>query len=380
MIKPFFSSSRFGVLVLTFLLSGSIASAVDWASIIRETGPGIAKITVKDAKGLVISQGTGFAAQGSDGEEIFVTNAHVVREAAYDDSFSITAQFLYGKNIDDAEDEQVYIGSIRYINYDLDLCVIDLDDAAPALLRFGEGQDPSLMSEIVVIGYPLGMNFKATPGFVQAFQDVEKLGAMMDMSSVLAPGNSGGPVIDSQGFVVGIATATIPGYNFNFALPIRDLLTILQEDSHRVVLEVRTDPPEAWIFVDGKYKGKSPLSLELLNKEYELRLEKEGYSVLTESVGPWNSGEEAQEFSRVLQSKEDMNPRITIVTEPEGAEVLVNNRLIGESPVVLQMAEGRIMRIKVRKGRYRDASQSYTVGGEAEQEVLITLEKKFLIW
>jgi len=352
-----------------FLFSAALLPATDWASIIKQVGPGVAKVNLTDANGAVISQGTGFATTKSDGSEVLVTNAHVARDAKYDETVSISVLFLF-----DDSSEKVYTGKIDQIDFYLDLCTIILNEPAPYILNLNEDSESSLMSEIAVVGYPLGRNFKATPGFIQAFQTIEKMGTMLDLSSVLAPGNSGGPVVDSLGNVIGVATAVIPGYNFNLALPIANLNTFLKGESNQIALTIKTDPAEARIFVDGDYKGETPFTLDLYNKEYQLRLEKDGYTVVENPIGPW-PGNRPQDYNHSLQKKVIQNPLISIVTVPEGAEVFINNRFIGESPVSLNMTEGRIMRIRVKKRRYDESSEIYTVTAENEQTINITLQK-----
>ena len=347
-------------------------SATDWATIIENAGPGIAKIILKDSNGTIISQGTGFAVPNIDGRNLLISNAHVVKEAQYDSSVSITVHFLFNWEENNDSLDHVYTGSIDLIDTFLDLCAIRLNKPAPAVLNFNTGEQPQLMSEIVVAGYPLGKNFKATPGFIQAFQTIDKMGRMLDLSSDLAPGNSGGPIMDSQGLVIGIATATIPGYNFNLAIPVVNLQNLLQGDSQRTALNIDTSPLGARVFIDGDYKGKTPLSLSLFNKEYKLRIEKDGFAIIEESVGPW-SDNSSQEISLALNEIENMNPQITIITEPEGAEIFVNNRFIGESPITMRMSEGRILRIRVKKRRYDESHESYIVTGQTEQLINITL-------
>ncbi len=54
-------------------------------------------------------------------------------------------------------------------------------------------------------------------------------GALQDiqLDASLNPGNSGGPVLDDQGRVIGIVAAGIPGAALNFAIPVEHLLTLL---------------------------------------------------------------------------------------------------------------------------------------------------------
>jgi S1-C subfamily serine protease len=137
-------------------------------------------------------------------------------------------------------------------------------------LLIDEKKQASLMSEIVVAGYPLGKNFKATPGFIQAFQNIETMGLMIDLSAILAPGNSGGPIFNSNGKVLGIATATIQGYNFNLAIPVENLRSFLEGRANRIEFKINSNPEGSRVFLDGDYKGETPVTLELINGKRRL--------------------------------------------------------------------------------------------------------------
>jgi len=368
-------SHRICFFSLTICLQLLPLAAADWASLVESAGPAVARISVTDQNGLVISQGTGFAVRDAGGTEVLVTNAHVVGEARYGSGFGVRAEFLF-RDGDSSE-----VRDCRISRYDpaLDLCVLLPEGPVPAVLELGAEELPPLMTEILVIGYPLGLNFKATPGYVQAFQQVEKRGSMLDMSAVLAPGNSGGPVINGSGEVLGIATATIPGYNFNLAIPVANLLTFLREDGGTRTVHFLSSPSDSWVFIDGSFKGKTPLEIRIPDRNHQVRLEKEGYQSRERTVGPWE-GEGPVEEVFTLPEKEDANPSVSIITDPAGAEIYINNQLAGISPLEVRFSSGRILRIRTSLSGYREATESHRVTDDPSQEVSIVLHKKFLFW
>ncbi|MGL4521064.1 MAG: trypsin-like peptidase domain-containing protein, partial [Bacilli bacterium] len=75
--------------------------------------------------------------------------------------------------------------------------------------------------EVIVIGNPLGLNDNLTNGIIS--NPMRYLGGVpfIGISAPISPGNSGGPVIDVYGDVIGIASAGFDeGQNLNLALPI----------------------------------------------------------------------------------------------------------------------------------------------------------------
>jgi hypothetical protein len=104
-------------------------------------------------------------------------------------------------------------------------------------------------------------------------------------------------------------------------------------------------------------------------------MEKEGFIIVEETVGSWGDAMN-QDYGITLEKLVNTNPLIRIETEPEGAEVYINNRFIGESPVFIHdMPEGRILRIRVKKRRYDDSTENYRITGQDEQIINILMHK-----
>ncbi|HAK45783.1 MAG TPA: hypothetical protein DCO79_07690 [Spirochaeta sp.] len=365
-------AKRIFLTTILFLSAAVFLFAVDWAAIVEEYGQAVAKITVTDDKGAVISQGSGFMIETVSGNQRMVTNAHVVAAAEHSEDVSLSAEFSFsGDNINENL-------TIDKINREQDLCLLKLSIDAPAVLRLSENEKPGLMEEILVIGYPLGRSFKTTPGYIQAFQNVEGMGRMLDLSAVVAPGNSGGPVLDGDGHVIGIITAVIPGYNFNLAIPVGNLLSVFLNKNKQFDLIINSDPDGAWVFINGEYKGKTPLTQELFNREYNLRIEKKGLEIIDEKIGPWEVPPENIDLS--LQKEINDNPVIEISVDPLKADVSINNKDLGKAPVSVQFPAGSILRIRLSAAGYNEKLEFYEVTEELNQQVEIELRKKFLLW
>ena len=369
-----YRKERFLILVIIFFVSANLYSA-DWASIVSDAGPAVAKIVLTDSKGTEIGQGSGFVVEFDSGKRFLATSAHVVEAAEHDSGIGIRAIFEYGSGNSGQDANESIEAKISLIDRNQDLCLLNLGSKVSAALKTGGSERPSLMEEIIVIGYPLGGNFKITPGFIQAYQEIGKMGEMLDLSAGIAPGNSGGPVLNSRGEVVGIAAAVIPGYNFNLAVPVGNLCMLAAGDSEQFDTVITGNQTDAWIFIDGKYRGKSPLAIKLFNRRYSLRVEKEGYTPSEEDIGPWDDLPGRIEY--VLSGETDSAPEVLIKTDPEKAEVSVNNVLIGESPVRINESEGRILRIRVKAPGFEEKLEFYTVTSEPEQSLVIKLRKGF---
>jgi S1-C subfamily serine protease len=99
-----------------------------------------------------------------------------------------------------------------------DIAVLRLASATPNFLNIGTSRSLSLGSSVFTIGYPskriLGSDAKFSDGSISALSGIQGEAAYMQVSMPIQPGNSGGPVVDYEGNVVGIIAATAAAENF----------------------------------------------------------------------------------------------------------------------------------------------------------------------
>jgi hypothetical protein len=336
----------------------------DWQAVVGKYGPAVGKIEIMDGQTLLES-GTGFLI---DGDGRLLTNAHVVADANFNKQLLIVVTFPSG-----ATPDKKYTAAILKIDTtrDMDLALLKVDGRFPAWCVLSPDISPALMSDVLVIGFPLGKNFKATPGSLQAFQDMEGIGKMIDLSAAVDFGNSGGPVFGKDGKVIGIVTAKIFGFNFNLALPIGNALDFIAVEGRQIKVTLATTPDGARIILNGIYRGLSPLTLDLFRRDYKLLVEKDGFVSIekTIAVSP-NAADLKLELAPVVDTTQ---VKLTIATTPAGARVLINNSDLGKSPVNLTTTKGSLLRIKLLLDGYQDLYAEERLGDKPEQ----TLEYKF---
>ena len=166
--------------------------------------------------------GTGFIISE---EGFIVTNFHVVENSTY---VKVT---LHNESVYDAE----VVGYEE--SNDLAVIKIKPDEKIESLV-YGRSSDLEVGDDVFVIGNPLGdLTFTLTTGVVSALNRLIDTGSgytinMFQTDAAINSGNSGGPVFDEHGYVVGIASAKYASSSIEglcFCVPIDDVRSMIDE-------------------------------------------------------------------------------------------------------------------------------------------------------
>ena len=156
--------------------------------------------------------GSGFIVR-SDG--FAITSAHVVRD--------------YGHVVVRLHDQSEYSARVVERNDGLDVAYLDMEDIynLPAI-TVGDSDRLRLGEDVLAIGYPLAQSAADTAIITRGILSSRKA-ELLQIDAALNPGNSGGPLLNSAGCVVGINTMVlrqakgIDIEGFGFAVPINDV-------------------------------------------------------------------------------------------------------------------------------------------------------------
>lgn len=192
----------------------SVGPRADFVEVIRHAAPAV--VAIRDARGL---QGSGFRLADT---RLVVTAAHTL----------VAAQGEPGI----VWNEHTWPAAIRTVDQSSDLALLEIPADAPMPgLRLADDAAPLAEGEwIVVLGRPFGARPTATVGIVSALPGAvtapEFLRTRLQLNAAVNPGNSGGPVLNLDGRVIGVANATIPGgHGLGFASPAQAVRAMLQK-------------------------------------------------------------------------------------------------------------------------------------------------------
>ena len=170
-----------------------------------------------------------------DKEGYILTNAHVVDESGQRAS-SVTVVFNKG-----GSETQRVTGQLVGVDVGSDVAVIKVDPSEVDLkpLPLGDSDKVVVGESVVAIGNPLGYDFSITSGIVSATgrslqaPNGQTIPNGIQTDAAINQGNSGGPLIDGQGKVIGIneQIASSGGGNdgLGFAVPINTAIRSLEQ-------------------------------------------------------------------------------------------------------------------------------------------------------
>jgi serine protease Do len=201
------------------------------------TGPalseGIAEIVAAITPSVVLIGQNGSHGAGviwrSDG--IVVTNRHVLRE----DRVEVIL-----------DDGRKLTGIVAARHPERDLAVVKIATSDLPAARLGDSSTVRPGQIVIAVGHPPGVRSAATAGIVVAAGQAATLegprtGDWLQTDVTLRPGNSGGPLVDARGGVIGINTM-VSG---------RLSLSIPSSAVERFVAGERPGDPRAWLGVNG---------------------------------------------------------------------------------------------------------------------------------
>jgi S1-C subfamily serine protease len=231
------------LLAVSLVTSKQVFPQESLPDLVRRVKPSVVAIATYDAQGEALMTGSGFFVRPGQ----VVTNLHVIRGAQRGEVKTL-----------DGKGKVFPVAGLLATDEEGDLALLSVDmppdrpraaELARALPDEGE--------QILVIGNPLKLEGSVTDGIVSAVREVPNVGKIIQITAPISHGNSGSPVFNMKGEVVGVVTVKVTnGQNINLAIsaarvtqlqpaqlrsiarfPARERLSDIAESSYRTGLD-----------------------------------------------------------------------------------------------------------------------------------------------
>lgn len=200
----------------------ALDDALPVPEIVEKVSPSVVGVTSLLSGGT--SYGTGFVIS-EDG--YIVTNYHVI-----DGAQKITVAFSV------SDDDEEYDAELIGGDEQTDIAVLKIEKDGLTAVEFGKSSDLIVGELAIAIGNPMGSELSGTvtAGIISALNRSltieERKMNLIQTDASINNGNSGGPLINSYGQIIGITSAKIASYyadGLGFAIPIDEALPIISD-------------------------------------------------------------------------------------------------------------------------------------------------------
>lgn len=210
---------------------------------------------------VALNTGSGFFVNSNE----IATNYHVIapRDVPYsmfdNERTPIFSQPLRGTARVVGTDREYAIVGYTAIDSNRDLAILKVRAFGVKPLVLANSDEVHRGESVYAAGNPMGLMNVVTDGKISSIQWVESISnygfestladssssgssnipdKLLMMTAPISPGNSGGPVLNSRGEVIGIAVSQLkyPAQNLNFAIPVNYLRTLLNRAGHPMAL------------------------------------------------------------------------------------------------------------------------------------------------
>jgi S1-C subfamily serine protease len=217
-----FSGRLFGLSLLALLIGGVHSYARDKIdpAALKKVKAATVHIKVQFADGDAV-EGSGFVTRQKG---LIVTNAHVIGMLDNDSKRPSKVEVTFNSGEPDSKTVEV---KVEYVDGDSDIALLKMSPSdlkvAPEPLPVALSQFLKETQDVFIVGFPLGKragdNITVTPTAVTSLRKEGINIKRVQVNGGMHPGNSGGPVVDKDGNLVGIAVAGFAGTQVHLAIP-----------------------------------------------------------------------------------------------------------------------------------------------------------------
>jgi Flp pilus assembly protein TadD len=191
--------------LLSVSASSSASAQESLPELIRRVKPAVVSVVTYNAKDEPLISGSGFFIRPGE----VVTNLHVIEGATRAEIRTL-----------DGKGKTYPVKGTLSVDEEADIALlgVDVPQDRPRAVTLAEAM-PEEGERVFVIGNPLRLEGSVSDGIVSAVREVPNLGKIIQITAPISHGNSGSPLFNMKGQVIGVVTIKVTnGQNINLAL------------------------------------------------------------------------------------------------------------------------------------------------------------------
>lgn len=208
------------------------------SEIFDRASPSVVVVNGLDSNGVAISQGSGVVV---DFQKV-ISNCHVLKSAKKAEAIYRGARFP---------------AALVDADTDRDLCSLSVPSLMAPPVKLGQSRRLRVGDRVLAIGAPRGFDLTLTDGIVSSFRKVTG-GELLQVTTPISPGSSGGGLFDTQGNLVGITTLYWEDSpQINFALPVEWIAQLPAASAASIATQAQTSADAAAAAADAVMAGSA---------------------------------------------------------------------------------------------------------------------------
>ena len=194
------------------------------SDLVGSTSGAVVQIVTSDSTGKELALGSGFLIS-PDGK--IVTNYHVIKGA-------------HSAVVKLADGAFFPVAGVWSADAALDIAILRVNGTGLPFLRLAPSDNLRVGDHVVAIGSPLGLEGTVSDGIISALRAESPGKNWLQTTVPVSHGNSGGPLLDMKGAVVGVITWGVnlqEGQNLNFAIPSDEIKPLVASGHQQLSLD-----------------------------------------------------------------------------------------------------------------------------------------------
>ncbi len=181
----------------------------------------------RSSRQVKLGEGSGFVFASDDEYSYIITNAHVVLQMNGQNNFikrggrPVAHDDIRIETHDGHYYQAIYVGG----DTKTDLAVLKINEANIPPIRWADSDKAQVGDWVVALGYPLGVGYSASSGIISAlardtgvYQRERGFESFIQTDAAINQGNSGGPLINLKGEVIGVNASILSKSEGNIGL------------------------------------------------------------------------------------------------------------------------------------------------------------------